>query len=137
MLGYKDHVNLWRPPAPGGRLALIGDAALSLDPVPAIGCGWALQSAGWLVDATTAALHGEEHLEAALARYAREHERQLGGHRRLIVEAALAGPPSEAQRRLISAAVRDVRAARVFFAISTRAAPVEEILTPQLQPVAG
>ena len=36
------------PVAPG--LALIGDAAQAIDPLPGIGCGWAFQSAEWLAD---------------------------------------------------------------------------------------
>lgn len=130
ILGYKEHVNLWRPAAPGAALALVGDAAMSLDPVPAIGCGWALESAGWLADAVGPALRGEDDLDAALDRYGREHECRLGGHRALIAEAALAGPPSAPQARLARAAVHDAEAARVFFRLATRMAPVEEILTP-------
>jgi hypothetical protein len=44
----------------------------------------------------------------------------------LIAEAALAGPPSEAQLRLIRAAVAEPDAARRFFRISTRMGPLEE-----------
>jgi 2-polyprenyl-6-methoxyphenol hydroxylase-like FAD-dependent oxidoreductase len=127
VLGYKHHDNLWRSPAPRPGLALVGDAAMSLDPVPAIGCGWALQSAGWLADA----VQGEEALDAAVARYAAEHERQLGGHRALITEGALAVPPSEAQALLLRAATRDREAARLFADVATRRAPAQELLTPQ------
>ena len=37
------------PVAPG--LALVGDAALAVDPLFGVGCGWALQSAEWLATA--------------------------------------------------------------------------------------
>lgn len=60
-------------------LALIGDAALALDPVFAAGCGWAFRSAGWLVDATAQALRHDTDLTAPLQQYARQHERELGG----------------------------------------------------------
>jgi 2-polyprenyl-6-methoxyphenol hydroxylase-like FAD-dependent oxidoreductase len=136
VLGYREHANLWRDPAPAPGLALIGDAALSLDPVPAIGCGWALQSAGWLADAVAG--HG---LAAGPAAYARVHERQLGAHRRLIVQGAVAGPPSPELALLLGAATRDADAARLFFAISTRSAPAQDLLTPaaleRLRSVAG
>ena len=39
------------PTAPG--LALVGDAALAIDPLWGVGCGWALQSAQWLAQSVT------------------------------------------------------------------------------------
>jgi 2-polyprenyl-6-methoxyphenol hydroxylase-like FAD-dependent oxidoreductase len=59
------------PTAPG--LALVGDAALATDPL--WGVGWALQSAQWLADDLTAALHGAEPLEKGLKRYRRHRSR--------------------------------------------------------------
>ena len=44
------------PTAPG--LALVGDAALAIDPLWGVGCGWALQSAEWLADSVSPALVG-------------------------------------------------------------------------------
>jgi len=42
------------PSAPG--MALVGDAALAIDPLWGVGCGWALQSAEWLADSVAPAL---------------------------------------------------------------------------------
>ena len=46
--------NKMRPAARPG-LAFVGDAALATDPLFGVGCGWAFQSAEWLVDDTPAA----------------------------------------------------------------------------------
>ena len=46
------------PVAPG--LALVGDAALAVDPLFGVGCGWAFQSAEWLADSVAPALRGDE-----------------------------------------------------------------------------
>ncbi|MDX3536586.1 NAD(P)/FAD-dependent oxidoreductase [Streptomyces sp. MB09-01] len=45
-----------KPTAPG--VALIGDAALTGDPLWGVGCGWALQSAQWLAEAVAPAATG-------------------------------------------------------------------------------
>ena len=66
------------PVAPG--LALAGDAALAVDPLFGIGCGWALQSAEWLADSVTPALRGAEPLRSGLDRYRKLHRRELHGH---------------------------------------------------------
>ena len=69
--------------APG--LALVGDAALAIDPLWGVGCGWAIQSAEWLADSVIPALseprRGEDReLERGLRRYRRRHARGLNGH---------------------------------------------------------
>jgi 2-polyprenyl-6-methoxyphenol hydroxylase-like FAD-dependent oxidoreductase len=68
-----------RPAARPG-LAFVGDAALAADPFWGVGCGWAFQSAEWLVAETAPALLGEGHLDAALERYRRLHRWRLGPH---------------------------------------------------------
>ena len=49
-MGMIEYPNLHRNVSKLG-LALIGDAALSIDPLWGVGCGWALQSAEWLAGA--------------------------------------------------------------------------------------
>ena len=79
ILGKVEMPNVVRvPTAPG--LALVGDAALSVDPLPGVGCGWALQSGEWLAASVAPALRGEEPLDRGLARYRRRHRRELRGH---------------------------------------------------------
>jgi 2-polyprenyl-6-methoxyphenol hydroxylase-like FAD-dependent oxidoreductase len=106
------------PSAPG--LALVGDAALAIDPLWGVGCGWALQSSEWLTDSTIPALRGEEPLRRGLTRYRRLHARRLRGHAALIYDYASGRKFTGFERALFSAASRDERVARTFEAFGTR-----------------
>jgi hypothetical protein len=106
------------PTAPG--LALVGDAALAIDPLWGVGCGWALQSAGWLADSVSAALQGAEPLPAALKRYRRAHTRALRGHAMMIYDYAGGRKFNAPERFLFSTAVHDERTAEVMEAFGTR-----------------
>jgi flavin-dependent dehydrogenase len=119
VLGKIDMTNRMRvPTAPG--LALIGDAALAIDPLFGVGCGWAFQSAEWLADSVAPALRGEEALEKGLRRYRRSHSRHLRGHARIIHDYAT-GRKMQAQERVIfSGAARDPRVAAIFDAFGAR-----------------
>src|SRR6185436_2450453 len=65
VIGKLDMENrLRRPVAPG--LALVGDAALAIDPLWGVGCGFAFQTAEWLADSVAPALAGAEPLETGL-----------------------------------------------------------------------
>jgi flavin-dependent dehydrogenase len=119
VLGKIDMTNRRRGPvAPG--LALIGDAALAVDPLFGIGCGWALQSGEWLADSVAPALRGEAPLEQGLERYKRRHARGLGGHAFLINDYATGRRMSPIERLIFSAAARDERCARIFETFGTR-----------------
>ncbi len=106
------------PVAPG--LALVGDAALAVDPLFGVGCGWALQSAEWLADSVAPALAGEEPLQAGLSRYRRRHRRGLRGHATVINDYASGRGMKPAERLVFSAAARDERLAETFDAFGTR-----------------
>jgi 2-polyprenyl-6-methoxyphenol hydroxylase-like FAD-dependent oxidoreductase len=106
------------PVAPG--LALVGDAAMAVDPLFGVGCGWAFQSAGWLTDSVAPALRGEEPLQAGLTRYRRRHRRGLRGHATLINEYASGRKMTPGERLIFSAAARDRRVAEGFDAFGTR-----------------
>lgn len=119
VLGKVDMTNRQRGPvAPG--LALVGDAALAVDPLFGIGCGWALQSGEWLADSVAPALAGDESLEQGLERYKRRHARGLGGHAFLINDYATGRPMSPVERLVFSAAARDDRCAGIFEEFGTR-----------------
>lgn len=107
-----------RPVAPG--LALVGDAALAIDPLWGVGCGWAFQSAEWLADAVAPALAGAESLDAGLARYRRRHARGLSGHAALMLDYASGRRFNPGERMIFSAAARDDRVAAVFERFGTR-----------------
>ncbi|MEH6373513.1 NAD(P)/FAD-dependent oxidoreductase [Streptomyces sp. KLMMK] len=99
-----------KPTAPG--VALIGDAALTSDPLWGVGCGWALQSAQWLAEAVASAASGRGDLDRSLAVYAHRHRRRLRGHQYLAVDFAKARPFNPLERLMFSAAARDEAMAR-------------------------
>lgn len=106
------------PVAPG--LALVGDAAMAVDPLFGVGCGWALQSAEWLGDSVAAALAGGEPLDAGLSAYRRRHRRQLRGHAFQITDYSSGRRQRPAERMMFAAAARDPRVAETFDAFATR-----------------
>jgi len=106
------------PTAPG--LALVGDAALAIDPLWGVGCGWAFQSAEWLSDSVAPALAGAEPLAHGLKRYRRRHARGLRGHALLMYDYASGRKITAPERLLFSSAARDERLARTFEAFGTR-----------------
>ena len=99
LLGKLDLPNVSRPAARPG-LAFVGDAALASDPLWGVGCGWAFQSAEWLVEETAAALVGGGDLDAALDSYRRVHRRRLGPHHFLISDIASARPANPVERAM-------------------------------------
>ncbi|WP_219415237.1 NAD(P)/FAD-dependent oxidoreductase [Pseudonocardia nigra] len=132
MIGTADHPIVRRDPLPRPGLALIGDAAMVGDPVPAVGCGWAFRSAEWLADATAAALRdgaSDAALQRALRGYRRAH-RFAERHDRLDRDEARAQPPNPVQRAIRTAAVHDPWVARRVYRFAMRAAPVTELLNP-------
>lgn len=119
VLGKLEMPNKVREPvAPG--LALVGDAALAVDPLFGVGCGWAFQSAEWLANSIAPALRGEEETAAGLKRYRQAHRRGLRGHATIINDYATGRKMQPGERLLFSAAARDARCAALFEAFGTR-----------------
>ncbi|HEV3071137.1 MAG TPA: NAD(P)/FAD-dependent oxidoreductase [Solirubrobacteraceae bacterium] len=104
--------------APG--LAFVGDAALAIDPLWGVGCGWAFQSAEWLSNSVAPALLGAEPMDQGLTRYRRRYNRGLRGHAFMIYDYAGGRKFSPGERLLFSAAARDEHIARTFEAFGTR-----------------
>jgi 2-polyprenyl-6-methoxyphenol hydroxylase-like FAD-dependent oxidoreductase len=117
--GKLDMTNVAHTPAAPG-LALVGDAALAIDPLWGVGCGWALQSAGWLADSDSPALGGSEPLAAGLSRYRRRHARALRGHTAMIYDYAGGRRFNPAERFLFSTATFDARTSGVMEAYGSR-----------------
>ncbi|WP_037634350.1 NAD(P)/FAD-dependent oxidoreductase [Streptomyces katrae] len=99
-----------KPTAPG--VALIGDAALTGDPLWGVGCGWALESARWLAEAVAPAATGRGDLDRSLVVYARRHQRRLRGQQSLAADFAKSRPFNPVERLVFSAAARDEALAR-------------------------
>jgi flavin-dependent dehydrogenase len=132
ILGKLDVPNVSRPPARPG-LAFAGDAALASDPLWGVGCGWAFQSAEWLVDETAAALTGgsDADLDAALRSYASVHRRRLGPHHFLIADLATARPANPVERRMYRGAVDDDHVFHAFEAIGSRRRSPATLFAPR------
>jgi 2-polyprenyl-6-methoxyphenol hydroxylase-like FAD-dependent oxidoreductase len=106
------------PTAPG--LALVGDAALAIDPLWGVGCGWAFQSAEWLADSVAPAFAGAEPLEKGLKRYRRRHARKLGGHAMMMRDYTSGRKFNRGEKGLFFAASNDDRVAATMEAFATR-----------------
>ncbi|MFG3529594.1 NAD(P)/FAD-dependent oxidoreductase [Streptomyces sp. NPDC047917] len=121
-----------RPTAPG--VALIGDAALTSDPLWGVGCGWALQTAQWLAEAVApaapAATGLREDLDASLTTYARRHRRRLTGHQQLAVDYARSRPFKAMERLMFAAAARDASMARHMYMFAARLIGPLRFLSP-------
>ena len=133
VMGKLDMTNRMRGPvAPG--LALIGDAALAIDPLWGVGCGFAFQTAEWLADAVAPALGGAEPLDAGLRRYRTRHARGLRGHTLLMLDYSRGRRFNASERMIFSAAVHDERVAAIFEQFgSRRIGPLRAF--PQLIPL--
>ena len=120
LVGYIDYPVQMRQAVPRSDVALIGDAAHSADPLWAIGCGWAFQTAEWLVEAVSPALKGKGQLAASLQDYERVRRIHIGGHQRFLALAAGSTKPNPIQKLMFSAAVRDRRTARLVHGFAAR-----------------
>ncbi|HEX6376089.1 MAG TPA: NAD(P)/FAD-dependent oxidoreductase [Allosphingosinicella sp.] len=117
--GYLSYPNLGRSPVWSG-CAFAGDAALSIDPMSGVGCGFAFVSADLLVESTAAALAEGQGLEAALEAYARRFAETLGPHVRGICADSLAGKSSQTIAATYARINADEHLQRLFMALTGR-----------------
>jgi 2-polyprenyl-6-methoxyphenol hydroxylase-like FAD-dependent oxidoreductase len=129
IMGQLEMPNLIRQAA-GPGVALVGDAALAADPLWGVGCGWAFQSADWLVESTAETLLCGAPLGPALARYRARHRKALAGHEFLISDFATARPYNPIERLMYSAAARDAATARLLHDFGARHIRVRDFLAP-------
>ncbi|HTI09018.1 MAG TPA: NAD(P)/FAD-dependent oxidoreductase [Puia sp.] len=116
--------NITRPAVKNG-VAFIGDAALALDPMSGVGCGFAFQSAEWLVDHTCKALLDHNDLDSALQSYKEYHEARLLPHAAGIHADSLAESDDGSKLQLYNEIVQDPELTDAFLALTGR------IITPQ------
>jgi 2-polyprenyl-6-methoxyphenol hydroxylase-like FAD-dependent oxidoreductase len=125
----KDYPNLWRQPAVG-NIAFVGDALMSIDPLWGVGCGFAFQTAEWLVDTLTPALRQGRPIAPALHTYAKRVSRELNGHRFFIVDFARRRGLNAIERLNFSAAAKDAAASRHLHAFGARLIRPARFLSP-------
>jgi flavin-dependent dehydrogenase len=131
LLGMLELDNAQRPGAHRG-MALVGDAALTSDPLFGVGCGWAFQSAEWLVDATADALRAPagDTLARGLSDYGRTHRRRLGIHHRIISDVSAGKPTPAPFKWVMRTATRDPYVAAVFQGLAARSLQPLALLSP-------
>jgi menaquinone-9 beta-reductase len=131
LLGKLEVPNVMRPAARPG-VAFVGDAALATDPVFGVGCGWAFQSAEWLVDHTREALIGRGDLDGALDRYRRAFRRRLGLHHWVIADISTGRKLRPVEREGFRAAAVDPVLARAVEEVASRRRSPLRMLDPRL-----
>jgi menaquinone-9 beta-reductase len=115
-------------------VAFVGDAALATDPLFGVGCGWAFQSAEWLVDETRSALLDHGDLDEALARYRRAFLRRLVPHHVQIADYSTGRPLRATERISLRAAANDPVVAAAVEEVATRRRSVLRLFDPRLAP---
>jgi menaquinone-9 beta-reductase len=130
LLGRRDMPNEIRVRSRPG-LAFVGDAALAADPLFGVGCGWAFQSAEWLVEHARAAVLERGDLEPALARYRRAFLRRLGPHHLQISDYSTGRRMRPNERLAFGAAARDPAVAATIEAFATRRTGVLPTMDPR------
>jgi len=135
MRGMVRMPNLSRPAAARG-MALVGDAALALDPVWGTGCGFAFQSAAWLVDCTAAALCGkpgaDQALDRGLKQYRLQHRSHTRGHAFHIADFSQVRQLRFFEQLLLSAATRDGTLAHHLLAYIGRTIGISQLFSPAI-----
>jgi 2-polyprenyl-6-methoxyphenol hydroxylase-like FAD-dependent oxidoreductase len=126
----RNYATCRRHPTPRPGLALVGDAALTADPTPAVGITWALRSADMLATAVVANHRAGRDLADLTAYHRahralrREHWFQTGDMRR--------GAPSPVQRLIWRGAARDPELSTRVRLVAGQLAPVTSLLTPSV-----
>jgi menaquinone-9 beta-reductase len=133
LIGALDTPNVMRPAARPG-LALVGDAAFAADPLFGVGCGWAFQSAEWLVEHTAGALASNRHLDRALERYRRAFRRRLRLHHWQITDFSSGRKLRANERITFRAAATDASVARAVEEMASRRRSPLRMLDPRLAP---
>jgi flavin-dependent dehydrogenase len=134
VIGTTDYPSITRRRIVAPGVALIGDAAMVGDPVWGTGCGWAFQSAEWLADAVSDALHSKtfQNVDKSARRYQRKHRRMLLPHQLLNIDFARRSTFNPLERLAYGGASRDQRVADRVFAVGTRNSSPLTLLDPVL-----
>jgi len=131
LIGKFEMPNKMRPAARPG-LAFVGDAALATDPLFGVGCGWAFQSAEWLVEETSTPLLDRGDLDSGLERYRRAFQRRLGPHHMQICDYSTGRPMRANERLAFRAAARNPAVGAAMEEVVTRRGSIARLLDPRL-----
>jgi 2-polyprenyl-6-methoxyphenol hydroxylase-like FAD-dependent oxidoreductase len=122
VIGTTDYPLITRRRFVADGVALIGDAAMTGDPVWGVGCGWAFQSAEWLADAVAPVLAAgsDDEIDSATRRYQWKHRRKLALHQLMSVDFSQKREFNPLINLLVAGAARDPKVADRFFDFGTR-----------------
>lgn len=134
VIGTTDYPCITRKRIVAPGVALVGDAAMTGDPLWGVGCGWALQSADWLSEAVADVLPSgsEAEIDAAARRYQRKHRRKLRLHQLLSVDFSQKKEFNPVINLLTAGAARDPKVADRFFDFGTRSRSPLVLFSPLL-----
>ncbi|HEU5033349.1 MAG TPA: NAD(P)/FAD-dependent oxidoreductase [Mycobacteriales bacterium] len=132
VVGTPDYPNVFREKIHAPGVALIGDAAMTGDPLWGVGCGWAFQTGAWLADEAGPVLRAGGDVDAAVRRYASVHKKRLRPHFKLTSDYSTGRPFNAFERLLYAAAPHDPVVANAFWRYGTRNASPAALLSPRV-----
>lgn len=125
LLGYNDYPSLIRQPVLES-VPFVGDAALSLDPMSGVGCGFALSSAGLLADAFAGRSLAKADVKAGLEEYRQRYAAVIGPHIQGICADALIGKSEAFRRKMFKTISDSPELSQKYLAITGRLLPPGE-----------
>ncbi|WP_282692524.1 NAD(P)/FAD-dependent oxidoreductase [Streptomyces sp. CC208A] len=119
LLGYADYPSLIRRPV-AGSVPFVGDAALSLDAMSGVGCGFALLSAQLLARAFAGRSLDADGVRAGLDDYRQRFEKALLPHAEGICGDSLVGKDEATRQRMFETICGDPELSRTYLALTGR-----------------
>ena len=111
-------------------IALIGDAAMAIDPLSAAGVGWAFRSADLLTHLTTEALVNKDPLEPALKQYRKQHHKTFTMYQKMICHGSKSRKANPIQTLYMRAGTLDQQCANHMLSFIGQDISVFKLLAP-------
>jgi 2-polyprenyl-6-methoxyphenol hydroxylase-like FAD-dependent oxidoreductase len=127
--GTNDLPNVFRKPF-GPGWVLVGDAGLTMDPITGLGMGHGLRDAELASRAIIAGLGPQARLDAEMARYARQRDKQTKAIYDFTVSLASLNPATAAERALFAAIAARPRDTTTFFGTINGSVPMRRLFSP-------
>jgi flavin-dependent dehydrogenase len=125
LLGYSDYPSLIRQPV-ANSVPFVGDAALSLDPMSGVGCGFALSSADLLANSFAGRSLAKDDVVAGLDEYRQQYADVIGPHIQGICADALIGKSEAFRRKMFKTISDSPELSQKYLAITGRLLPPGE-----------
>jgi hypothetical protein len=119
LLGYSDYPSQLRAPV-AGSVPFVGDAALSLDAMAGVGCGFALLTAELLADSLDGRSLAGDDLREGLDQYRRRFEENLLPHAEGICGDSLVGKNEATRLRMFETICESQELSQKYLALTGR-----------------